>query len=296
MKILIVTYGYFGDILFASSVARVLKKQYTHSTIDFLCGFPQVVPLLEKQYIDNVLYFEQPTPSPGDWISDEYISEYDKIIKLGGLSLCEVPTIEFQKQAGITSDFESEFVVDISVDNDLVSKYIKTDKINIAVGLDWEKRCFLFTKEEYERGIDVPNMGYGGKKRNIEWIKSELKKNEKVNLIEVGAKYSSQFDLEPKNGDLSLYQTAQLIKSCQLYIGAEGGLSNIAAGCQTIPTIITTDFIYQLYGYNGLFKKIVEPKLGPKYFFPNGNHTSINPFATDKEVLEIIKFTIEKLR
>ena len=40
--------------------------------------------------------------------------------------------------------------------------------------------------EEYKRGIDVPNLGYGGKHRNISYIINELEKNNDIILIEVG--------------------------------------------------------------------------------------------------------------
>ena len=64
-------------------------------------------------------------------------------------------------------------------------------------------------------------------------------------------------------------------------------LSNLAAGVGT-KTIITGDFVHQLYGPNGVLRKIEEPKLGPKYYFPESGHVTLNPFLTDDEVAEQI--------
>ena len=82
--------------------------------------------------------------------------------------------------------------------------------------------------------------------------------------------------------------TASLIKASDYFIGAEGGLANLAAGVGT-KTIITGDFVHQLYGWNGVIKKIKEPKLGPKFYFGENNHTTLDPYLTDSEVVEKIK-------
>ena len=78
--------------------------------------------------------------------------------------------------------------------------------------------------------------------------------------------------------------TASIIKACDYMIGAESGLINLAAGVGT-KTIITGDFVHQLYGYNGVLKKIQEPKLGPEFYFPNAGHVSLDPYLTDDEVI-----------
>ena len=82
--------------------------------------------------------------------------------------------------------------------------------------------------------------------------------------------------------------TASIIKNCDYFIGAEGGLSNIAAGLG-IKTIITGDFVHQLYGWNGVIEKNEEPKLGPKFYFPEFGHVTINPYINDDEVVEELR-------
>jgi hypothetical protein len=85
----------------------------------------------------------------------------------------------------------------------------------------------------------------------------------------------------------SLPFEAALIKHCDAFIGTEGGLANLAAGvgCRTI---LTGDFVHQLYGPNGCIKKIANPQLGPDKYFPKVGHLMINPYYTDKQVAETI--------
>ena len=45
--------------------------------------------------------------------------------------------------------------------------------------------------------------------------------------------------------------TASLIKNCDYVIGAEGCITNISSALGT-PTIITTDYIHQMFGPRGI--------------------------------------------
>ena len=49
---------------------------------------------------------------------------------------------------------------------------------------NWEEKSFGYTEEEYKRGVDVPNLGYGGRRRDINFLVSELSK--RYLLIKVG--------------------------------------------------------------------------------------------------------------
>jgi hypothetical protein len=89
------------------------------------------------------------------------------------------------------------------------------------------------------------------------------------------------------NDSKSLTFEASLLKACDAFIGTEGGLANLAAGvgCKTI---LTGDFIHQLYGWNGVLKKIKTRQLGPDIYFPKVGHIMINPYYNDNEVTQII--------
>jgi len=91
----------------------------------------------------------------------------------------------------------------------------------------------------------------------------------------------------PLDGVSNFTLTASLIKACDWFIGAEGGLANLAAGVGT-KTIITGDYVHQLYGWNGVIERNQEPKLGPKYYFGEEDHITLDPYLTDEQVIEHI--------
>ena len=165
MKILIKNIGFIGDNLFATSVAKKLK--YKHDglcEIDMLLSVAQPFELISNDpHIDNV-YLEMPD------------KQYDKVYQLDFLNRRSTPCEQFQTQCGIENP-SPEFEI---YTNPTIDKYVeycfknKGNRKIIGWLSNWEERSFLFTEEEYKRGIDVPNLGYGGKHRNISYIINEL--------------------------------------------------------------------------------------------------------------------------
>jgi hypothetical protein len=282
MKILVKSIGFIGDNIFGSSVAKKLKEQYPNCEVDYLLTLPQPFELISlNPYIDNV-YLEHPD------------KHYDKVYQLNPIHRQLTPCEQFQLQCEITNP-SPEFEV---YTNPSLDKYIEhlfksiSDKIVVAWLSNWEERTFGFTEEEYKRGIDVPNLGYGGRARNISYIINELEKNPNVYLIEIG-KPSGTIQSDINLFTMSEYSlTASILKNSHYFIGAEGGLANLASGVGT-KTILTGDFVHQLYGWNGVIEKCEEPKLGPKYYFDKENHIVLNPYLTDKEVIEQINKLIK---
>jgi hypothetical protein len=276
MKILIKNMGFIGDNLFATSVAKKLK--YKHDglcEIDMLLSVVQPFELISNDpHIDNV-YLEMPD------------KQYDQVFQLQPISRQATPCEQMQIQCGIENP-SSEFEI---YTNSILDKYVKHcfknkgDKKIVAWLSNWEERSFLFTEEEYNREIDVPNLGYGGSHRDINYIIEELEKNNNIILFEVGKPVgTSQFNTDASTvSEYSL--TASIIKNCDYFIGAEGGLANLAAGVGT-KTILTSDFVWQLYGPNGVIEKQTEPKLGPRHYFEG--HIDLDPYLTDNQVIEQI--------
>jgi len=292
-KCLIVTYGYFGDIFFQTSIAKKLKKENRFDQVDYLIGFPQIFRLLKNNpYIDNVLLTNSPTPFPR---LDGNL-HYDNIYKMKQFSFVEPPTIECQGWAGIV-DKSPEFNIytDPEYDkiaNENISELKKqNNKPVVAIPADWKERTFLFTEEEYKLGIDHPNQtGYSGKRRNVEYIKEKLSKH--LNILIVGLPMEIKQTMTvnvPENDQNSILFQCSILKACDLFIGSESGMCNMASGVGT-RTIISGDFVHQLYGWNGALRKIKEPKLGPVHYFKDKKHIELNPFLTDDEVVtEILK-------
>lgn len=287
-KCLIITYGFFGDIAFASSIAKKLKEESQFQIIDYLIGFKQMERLLQNNpYIDTVYVTSSPAVDPSYF--SPVISSYDKVIKLNPLSFTSPPPLEFQEFAAVKNpDTQYQIFTEPEYD-EIAQSHIKSlsenGKKTIAVMNNWESKTYLFTKKQYEDGIDVPNLGYGGKHRNIDFIIDGLSKQ--FNIIYVGmpdtVSQHQTFGLED-NDQKSLLFECSLMKYCDAFIGTEGGLCNLAAGVGT-RTIITGDFVHQLYGWNGVIKKIKNPKLGPKYYFKNKGHVTLDPYLSDQEVV-----------
>jgi hypothetical protein len=289
---LIVTIGYFGDIAFASSIAKKLKIENQFKRVDYLIGFPQMQALMNNNpYIDEVYISDFPNSIPSKNID---FLKYDKVVRLSPLSFEIPPPIEFQISAGVNNP-DSEYEIYTNSQYDEIAKTAIEDlrsngKKVIAVMANWEPKTYIFTEDQYRAGIDVPNLGYGGKHRNIEYINSELEKE--YNVIYIG--YPQEYNqiatskLEDNHQKSILFECS-LMKFCDAFVGTEGGLCNLAAGVGT-KTIITGDFVHQLYGWNGVLKKIKEPKLGPIHYFLNSNHVELNSYISDEEVIkQIIK-------
>lgn len=278
MKALIKCVGFIGDNLFASSVPRKLKQQ-GFTKVDLQLSIAQPYELLNfNPDIDEVFLYQSNS------------NTYDEVYCLTPIHRKETPTEQFQKQCGVLNP-SPEYTIHT---NPSIDSYVEPLLKQAAQGrkiigymMNWEEKTFGFTEEEYSRGIDVPNLGYGGRRRDIEFIVKSLEKEENVFLIPLGMPVGYNQKELTLDGVSNYTLTASIIKACDWFIGAEGGLANLAAGVGT-KTIITGDYIHQLYGWNGVIERNEEPKLGPRYYFPEGHYT-LNPYLTDSEVVNEIK-------
>jgi len=284
MRILINCTGFIGDILFASSVAEQLHKQATDNeqvVIDYLIQLYQPYELLNNNPFINQVY-----------LFDCDKSTYDTVYNLHEIDFNVQPPKYYQIQCGIknpTTEFKvyTNKAFDTAVAKTL--QHLKDQGLKVIAYLsNWEERSFLFTEEEYKRGIDVPNLGYGGSHRKVEYILEELNKEANIVMIPVGMPPGYNVRDADFNNVAEYSMQASFLKNCDYFIGAEGGLCNLAAGVGT-KTIITGDFIHQLYGWNGVLRKIQEPKLGPENYFTTVAHLTLNPYLTDREVVQSIK-------
>lgn len=275
----VVCESFIGDSLFASSVCEQFKKQGMYEIVNFHIRIPQPIELLKANpYIDDVRIINSKIPS-GD------------VYKIPASTFLEPPPLQYQKACKIKQPFNEYKVYLPSTHSEVVDEYItsidsmKKDFIVVAWQSNWQERSFLFNKHQYWHNADVPYLGYGGMHRNIDYIISKLDNNEKLDivLLEVGLGNGiTQFDL--RTSVESYTRDAFIIKHCDYFIGSEGGMSNLAAGLGT-KCIITTDFIWQLYGPRGVLKQIDNPKMGPVELFPMEGHYHLDPFLTDDEII-----------
>jgi hypothetical protein len=287
-KCLIVTCGFFGDIAFAGSLAEKLQSRYDQ--IDYLIGFPQMYRLMSNNpFINKVYVSEFPSPHP---VSSIDRNSYDKIIQLQSLNYVVTPCEEYQITAGIETP-NSEYMVYTQPEYDKVAQTLINDlreqygKPVVALMSNWQPKTYLYTEEQYKQGIDVPNLGYGGKHRDINFIVNGIREYFTFYEVGVGNLNQQQTSNIAEDDSKSLLFEASVLKYCDAFLGTDGGLATIAAGVGT-KTIITGDFNLQLYGWNGVLKKIEQPKLGPEYYFPKVGHVTLNPYYNDKQVIEQI--------
>lgn len=278
MKALIQCIGFIGDNLFATSVPKKLKEQ-GYTQVDFQLSIAQPLELVMlNPFVDDVYLFETP----------QY-EAYDKVFTLQPIHRRETPTVQFQKQCGIT-DVSSDYTIytnkAIDTYTESLLKQAAQGRTLVAYMSNWIEKTFGFTEEEYVKGIDVPNLGYGGRRRDIDYIVNKLSDNESLYVFPVGMPAGFNQREISLDGVSNYTLTASMLKACDWFVGAEGGLANLAAGVGT-KTIITGDYVHQLYGWNGVIEKNEEPKLGTKYYFPEGHYT-LDPYLTDEEVVKEI--------
>jgi hypothetical protein len=138
--------------------------------------------------------------------------------------------------------------------------------------------------------VDVPYLGFGGAHRDTEKIIWFLSERYNLSVIPIGLANgiaSTTREAQHDGDNPTFSDIVDQIKACDYFIGSEGGLSNVAAGVGT-KCIITTDFIEQLYGRNGVIRQIERPAMGPATYFPEAGHIHLDAFLTDEEVATAI--------
>jgi len=131
-------------------------------------------------------------------------------------------------------------------------------------------------------------------KIDISPIVDKLK--EEYNLIPLGIdpNITQQQSHAMKNSEEVYARTASRMKYCDIVIGSEGGLTNVAAGVGT-PVLYTTDFTFRLAGPMGTHWNHPDPVriLGPKAHFPKEKHYplpyNITPESYPDEIYKKLK-------
>ena len=174
----------------------------------------------------------------------------------------------------------------------------ETDLVKIGYQVDWDRKSYRFTEDQYNRAEGGEGGGgYGSGKRNIFDIIKCMELSPKVMLFALGIEDTISKNYPCLNSTSKFSFTASLMKNCDYVVGGEGCLTNISSAIGT-HTIITTDYIHQMFGPKGILwqqsggdinnLETRIPYLGPCKYFPNDNHVHLNPFLTDSEVGEQI--------
>ena len=294
---------HIGDVIFCSSVAKKLKQRNPECIIHYDVNYLQPMELLiNNPYIDGVYYKESAS------------IDYDVVYQLMNddvttLSPFESAVSQFQRMCGI-EDYDDTFEVftnpqlDYSIRRSMeqlteIGDWDE-DLIKIGYQVDWDRKSFLFTEEEYYRAEGGDDgTGYGTGKRNVFDIINCMEVSPKVMLFALGQDEKVSQKYPSLNSTSKFSFTASLMKNCDYVVGGEGCLTNISSALET-KTIITTDYIYQMFGPKGIHwqqgggdENKLESRtafLGPCSYFPNMGHVHMNPFLNDHETgQEILK-------
>ena len=297
---------HIGDLIFCSSVAKKLKQTNPNCIIHYDINYMQPIELLiNNPYIDGVYYKESAD------------IEYDVVYHImnddvSTLSPYESAVSQFQRMCGI-KDCDDTFEVFTNPQLDYSIKRSMEELVEIGdwsetlikVGYqsDWNRKSFLFTEEDYVKAEGGENgSGYGDGQRNVFDIINCLELDATIMLFALGLDDKISKNYPAINTTSKFSFTASLMKNCDYVIGAEGCITNISSALGT-PTIITTDYIHQMFGPRGITwqqsggdinnLETREPFLGPLKYFPTGQHTHLNPYLSDQDVgskiLELVK-------
>jgi hypothetical protein len=298
-NVLLVSHGYLGDNIFISSVAQKLIESKLADSVDFITGFPQVFELLKQNpYIRDVYMAKNVGPELKSSLAQYDLSGYDKVFTFGPFSFSIPPAKEAQIQCGISSpDSEIRVWTVPEYDTNAVEHISKLRQQNpnkkvVAWMRNWKQKSYKFTEYEYWNAVDNYFTGYGKENRNIDYIVNKL--SEHFIMVPVGVPEGiSQFDTAHFAHEYNSFaQEASILKHCDYFIGAEGGLANLAAGvgCKTI---LTYEFIWQCYGPRGTVRPFKDgPMLGPEVYFSEG-HAYLPLYKTDEEIINLY---IEKMQ
>jgi hypothetical protein len=181
---------HIGDVIFCSSVAKKLKEKNPNCVVHFDVNYLQPIELLiNNPHIDDVFYKE-----------DANI-DYDIIHNImnddvSTLNPYESTVSQFQHMCGI-ENLDDTFEVftnpqlDYSIQRSM-EELIKigdweTDLVKIGYQVDWDRKSFLFTEDQYNRAEGGEDgTGYGNGKRNIFDIIKCMELSPKVMLFALG--------------------------------------------------------------------------------------------------------------
>lgn len=290
-KILIKTYGFIGDILFASSIAEKLKQEQ-ECIVDYCIGFPQPYMLLKNNPWINNVYLSK-TKGPRVTIPDNINeSDYTHIYELKESLHNIEPSILHQ----ITCDVKNpspEFkiytdpVLDAAVEWELNQLNIYKTPV-VGVVANWKQSTIKYTKQEYEAGLLNVNEILSHthtNTRDVDLIIDTINKD--CIIIPLGYDHTINQYHGSLNAAADYANQASIIKYCDIVIGQEGGMTNLAAGVGT-KCIITTDFMHALYGRKGIMRQLENIKLGPAIMFPGNDHIHLDPLISDMDIVDVV--------
>lgn len=276
MRYLIICEGWIGDILFTASAAQRLKEREPECFVGMWIPLVQPKLLLEENpYIDAVHFGMTP---------ESLYPQYDAWYPMPRIRQDEPATYQFQRACGIdnpTLPFDVYTVprVDEFIRPTMEDIRKVKGKPIVTYQANWDFKSKLYTKDEYE------TRRWSGQHRNIPHIVSRVEAY--ATMLPIGfPEHIHQRHVVAHNAELYA-QAASMIKFSDLFVGAEGGLSNLACAVGT-KVVMTTDHNWLMFGPRGIMAQYEYLEMGPATYYPNGGHVHLSPYLTDDEVADQI--------
>ena len=246
LKVLIVRFSSIGDIVLTSPIVRVLKKQ-KQVTIHYLTKDEYSSLLVNNPYIDKLHLINQTVNELREQLIDE---KYDCVIDLHNnlrsqtLRFLDVPIKRYSKSnfkkliymyLGINY-LNNEHVVDrylqaisflgVKNDNQGLDFFItKQDEVNFNVKQKYITWCIGASKEQKKLAFD--QICYVANKLNLPIVLlGGMEESNKANLI---INQCSQNKIYNYCGNITINQSAYLIKHSQILLSNDTGLMHIGA-------------------------------------------------------------------
>ncbi|KKL44536.1 hypothetical protein LCGC14_2364670, partial [marine sediment metagenome] len=163
--------GYVGDSLFAASAARKLKEEDQFDVVDLVTGFKQVEELLAyDEYLDHIVQLEKSMITFDGVSQSIHVPGYDAEFMLTETAKIIAPPMQAQMECGVR---EPDTKFEVTIDPEIVAaaKVVHPESyVAVMEVSSWKEKAFYFTQKQYEEGVDVPYLGYGGRLRDIDGI------------------------------------------------------------------------------------------------------------------------------
>ena len=279
MKILIIRFSSFGDVLMTSPVLKKIKKVYPDSEIDFLVYDSFSEAVTDNPNLNNIYIFPKKKSKDFDYIN-KLISElkerkYDYVIDLHSKLLSgyigkklKTNYIKYQKRKWWKTILVKLRLIRYKADLPIVKQYFRPlKKLNIFY--ENEKTEFFFNlsiednlNKKYNLNEEYLILAPGASKNTKKWVYfNELAAllTEKLNMkiYVIGGKEDFGVVKEGKNiidlcGKLSFKESGALLKHAKFSVTNDSGPFHISVGVDTKTFVIfgPTDSGMFLFGEN----------------------------------------------
>lgn len=246
LKVLVVRFSSIGDIVLTSPIVRVLKKQ-KNAQIHFLTKSQYSSILVNNLYIDKVITINKSINEVKEDLMKEnydYVIDLHNNIRSHGLSFLNIPIKRYSKsnfkkliyiytgknflnnEHVVDRYFKATSFLDLNNDNKGLDFFInKKDEVDFDINQKFISWCIGASKEQKKLAVD--QICYVADKLNLPIVL--LGGIEELNKANQIINQCSRNKIYNYCGNISINQSAYLIKHSQFLLSNDTGLMHIGA-------------------------------------------------------------------